>query len=197
MADRTLILASGSPARLRLLTDAGFDPKVVVSGVREDDVDAPTTPLLTQALAERKASAVADSTGDAVVVGCDSILEFDGQRLGKPSDRHQALEWLRSVRGGQGTLYTGHCVIDERTGRRAVDVAGTIVRFGATTDEELDAYLDTGESLSVAGAFTLDGRSAPFIDGVDGDPSNVIGLSLPLFRSLLAQLDLSVMALWA
>jgi septum formation protein len=196
MPDRTLVLASGSPARLRLLLAAGFDPKVVVSGVPEDDLDAPTTPLLAQGLAERKASAVADPGGDAVVVGCDSILEFDGRRYGKPGSTDEARRWLRAMRGRSGTLYTGHCVIDERTGRRASGVAGTVVRFGTTTDRELEAYLATGEALAVAGAFTLDGRSAPFIDGVDGDPGNVIGLSLPLFRSLLAELDLPVASLW-
>lgn len=196
MPERTLILASGSPARLRLLREAGFDPKVVVSGVPEDDVEAPTTALVARALAERKASAVADPAGDAVVVGCDSILEFDGRRFGKPADDDEARGWLRAMRARTGTLFTGHCVIDERTGARATDVAATVIRFGITTDEELDAYLATGEARQVAGAFTLDGRSAPFVDGVDGDPGNVIGLSLPLFRTLLADLGIPVMALW-
>ncbi len=196
MPERTLVLASGSPARLRLLREAGFDPKVVVSGVPEDDVEAPTTGLVARILAERKASAVADPAGDAVVVGCDSILEFEGRRFGKPVDDDEARGWLRSMGGRTGTLFTGHCVIDERTGARAADVAATVVRFGVTTDEELDAYLATGEARQVAGAFTLDGRSAPFIDGVDGDPGNVIGLSLPLFRTLLAALGIPVMALW-
>jgi len=196
MPERTLILASGSPARLRLLREAGFDPKVVVSGVPEDDVEAPTTAKVARTLAERKASAVADPAGDAVVVGCDSILEFDGRRFGKPADDDEARGWLRAMRGRSGTLYTGHCVIDERTAARTTDVAATVVRFGVTSDEELDAYLATGEARQVAGAFTLDGRSAPFVDGVDGDPGNVIGLSLPLFRALLADLGIPVMALW-
>ena len=115
-----------------------------------------------------------------MVVGCDSMLEFEGRPLGKPASASQAAEWLRAMRGRSGTLFTGHCVIDGATGRRATGVAGTTVRFGVTTEAELDAYLATGEAMSVAGAFTLDGRSAPFIDGVDGDPGNVIGLSLPL-----------------
>jgi septum formation protein len=197
MAERTLILASGSPARLRLLREAGFDPKVVVSGVDEDDVVGADTPGLTLLLAERKARAVADPDGDAIVVGCDSMLEFDGRQFGKPTSEAEAMGWLQSMRGRQGTLFTGHCLIDERTGKRVADVAATVVRFGITTDDELRAYLATGDAMDVAGAFTIDGKSAPFVDGVDGDPSNVIGLSLPLFRSLLARLDIPMTSLWA
>jgi septum formation protein len=196
MTHRTLVLASGSPARRRLLVDAGFDPKVVVSGVDEDDVGPVDTETLVTTLAERKARAVAHRSGDAVVIGCDSTLEFEGVPYGKPSSSDQARQWLVSMRGRSGTLFTGHCVIDERTGDQAVGVAATTVRFGVTTDAELDAYLATGEAMVVAGAFTLDGRSAPFIDGVDGDPGNVIGLSLPLVRTLLAQLGIPITDLW-
>jgi septum formation protein len=199
MSRPTLILASGSPARLRLLTDAGFAPEVRVSGVDEDDVDADDTATLVQILAERKADAVAGTdmpAGEAVVIGCDSMLEFEGRRYGKPTSSEEAIGWLRSMRGRSGTLFTGHCIIGLPGGARATGVASTTVRFGVTTDSELDAYLATGEAMEVAGAFTLDGRSAPFIDGVDGDPSNVIGLSLPLFRSLLAQLGIAITDLW-
>ena len=198
MTARPLVLASGSPARLRLLRDAGFDPKVAVSGIDEAAVTAPDTASLVTELARRKAAAVAVAgTGDAVVVGCDSVLEFDGRRHGKPSSVDEARRWLTAMRGRSGTLFTGHCVIDEPTGRQVAAVATTEVRFGVTTDAELDAYLATGEALGVAGAFTLDGRSAPFIDGVDGDPGNVIGLSLPLLRSLLAELSIPITDLWA
>jgi septum formation protein len=200
MAVRTLLLASGSPARLRLLRDAGFDPEVVVSGVDEDGVEAEDTAELVTVLAERKAGAVADrlehESENKVVVGCDSMLEFDGRPHGKPSSVEEARKWLSSMRGRSGTLYTGHCVIDQVSQRRVSGVAGTTVRFGVTTDAELDAYLATGEAMAVAGAFTLDGRSAPFIDGVDGDPGNVIGLSLPLLRSLLSELDIPIASLW-
>jgi septum formation protein len=197
MVPRTLVLASGSPARLRLLRDAGFDPVVEVSGVDEDDVRADDTESLVGILAVRKARAVADRSGPAVVVGCDSMFEFDGVPHGKPSSPEQARHWLTAMRGRSGTLFTGHCVIDGDSGRQATGVAHTLVRFGVTTDAELDAYLASGEAMAVAGAFTLDGRSAPFIDGVDGDPSTVIGLSLPLFRSLLAGIDVAITDLWA
>ena len=197
VAERSLVLASASPARLRVLRDAGFDPKVVMSGVDEDAVEAPDTKSLVTVLATLKARSVADRTGDAVVIGCDSMLEFDGEPHGKPSSVDQARAWLQAMRGGSGTLYTGHCVIDERTGREASGVVATVVRFGVTSDAELDAYLATGEAMMVAGAFTLDGRSAPFIDGVDGDPASVIGLSLAKLRALLATLDISITDLWA
>ena len=198
-----LVLASASPARLGLLRQAGFDPRVIVSGVDESALDAPTPAELALVLAEAKATAVAagldtatEVAGPALVVGCDSVLELDGQALGKPADAAEALRRWQSMRGRSGVLQTGHCVIDTRTGRRASATASTTVRFGTPSDAEVAAYVATGEPLHVAGAFTLDGRSAPFIDGIDGDPGNVIGLSLPLLRSLLAELDVNVTDLW-
>lgn len=183
-----LVLASASPARLRLLRDAGFDPKVVVSGVPEDVDDV-------EVLAVRKASAVAATLdGDAVVVGCDSMLLLDGVHLGKPTDPDEARERWRAMRGRTGTLRTGHCVVAH--GRRAAAVAETVVRFGTPTDAEVDAYVATGEPLRVAGAFTIDGRGAVFVESIDGDHGNVIGLSLPLFRRLLADVGVSAVDLW-
>ena len=196
MPSRTLVLASGSPARLALLRAAGFAPEVVVSGVDEDDIDPADTPGSAGRLAAAKAAAVARPDGDALVVGCDSMLEFDGRPHGKPADVDEARRWLVAMRGRAGTLWTGHCVIDEATGDRAEEVVGTTVRFGVTTDAELDAYLGTPGVLEVAGAFTLDGRSAPFVDGIDGDHGNVIGLSLPAFRRLLGRLGVTVTDLW-
>jgi septum formation protein len=194
---RHLVLASSSPTRLRLLRDAGFDPEVVVSGVDETSVPAADTRSLVEVLATMKASAVARPGGGSLVLGCDSLLEFDGRSLGKPDSAAEARQWLVAMRGRSGSLFTGHCLVDERTGGRAVGVAGTEVRFARTTDAELDAYLATGDACRVAGAFTIDGRSAPFVEGVVGDPSNVLGLSLPLLRDLLADLGLSVFDLWA
>ena len=196
MPSRTLVLASGSPARLGLLRDAGFAPVVVVSGVDEDDIDPTDTAGSAGRLAVAKAEAVARSDGNALVVGCDSMLEFDGRPHGKAACLTEARAWLEAMRGREGTLWTGHCVIDEATGDQAEEVVGTIVRFGVTTDAELDAYLSTSDVLAVAGAFTLDGRSAPFVDGIEGDPGNVIGLSLPALRRLLGRLGVSVTDLW-
>jgi septum formation protein len=197
MPSRTLVLASGSPARLALLSAAGFAPHVVVSGVDEDDIDPSDTAGSVGRLAAKKAAAVARPGGDALVIGCDSMLEFAGRPHGKPSSVAEARRWLVAMRGRSGTLWTGHCVIDEATGGRAEEVVGTVVRFGETTDAELDAYLATPDALAVAGAFTLDGRSAPFIDGIDGDHGNVIGLSLPALRRLLDRLGVRVTDLWA
>lgn len=190
-----LVLASGSAARLRVLRDAGFDPEVVVSGV-DEGVEAPGTAAAVLVLARRKALAVAGRRRDAIVVGCDSMLEADGLAMGKPASPDEARTWCRRLSGGQATLYTGHCVVDTRSGEAVSDVAATVVRFAATTDEEIDAYVATGEPLAMAGAFSLERLGAPFIDGIDGDPSNVIGLSLPLLRRMLARLGVRITDFW-
>jgi septum formation protein len=197
MPARTLLLASASPARLRLLRDAGFDPKVVVTGASEDDVDRSDPRVLVATLARRKAEAAAPNAAGAIVVGCDSMLELDGHTLGKPSSAAEAIARWHAMRGTSGTLFTGHCVIDSANGRHADGVAATRVHFGTPTDAEIDAYVSTGEPLRVAGAFTLDGLAAPFITGIEGDPGTVIGLSLPLLRELLARLGVGITDLWA
>lgn len=194
---RALVLASASPARLGLLRQAGLDPRVVVSGVDEDAISAATPGELALVLAEAKAKAVAaELTAGELVIGCDSVLELDGQALGKPADAEEAVARWHAMRGREGVLRTGHCVIDTATGRQSSATASTTVRFGTPDDAEIAAYVASGEPLYVAGAFTLDGRSAPFVDGIDGDPGNVIGLSLPLLRRLLADLDVRIVDLW-
>ena len=197
MTDRPLVLASASPARLRLLRDAGFDPQVVVSHLDESQVEATEPRAVVQELASKKAAVVASGRTAGLVVGCDSMLLLDGRVLGKPADAAEATARWHAMRGRTGTLLTGHAVVDVASGRTACGVAATDVRFGTPTDAEVEAYVATGEPLHVAGAFTLDGRSAPFVDGIDGDPGNVIGLSLPLLRTLLAELDVALTDLWA
>jgi septum formation protein len=193
------VLASASPARLGLLRGAGFAPEVVVSGVDEEATDSAAPESLVATLATAKAEAVAtrpDVQG-AVVIGCDSLLDVDGHAHGKPATLDEARARLQALRGRSAVLRTGHCVIDTRHGRAAAGVASTEVRFGTFDDDELDAYLATGESLAVAGAFTLDGRFAPFVDAIVGDHGNVIGLSLPLLRQLLREIGVTIAELWA
>ncbi len=193
------MLASASPARLRQLTMAGFAPDVIVSGVDEDGFDHLPTRETVMTLAERKTAAVAalPEASDAIVVGCDSLLELDGRSFGKPASAEEATRWWKNMRGRDGVLMTGHCVMDTRSGQSEVALAQAVVRFGSPSDDEIAAYVATGEPLRAAGAFTSRGYSGPFIDGVDGDPGAVTGISLPLFRSLLATFDLTVMDLWA
>jgi septum formation protein len=208
MADRRLVLASGSPARLSVLRNAGFAPEVIVSHVDEDGVDDLPVTEAARILADRKAGAVADRLAEAaarvgvetgpspVVLGCDSLLAVDGAVRGKPASIDEARAWWRAQRGHKGTLITGQCVVDVAAGRRASAVAETEVRFGHPSDDEIEAYLVTGEPLRVAGGFTIDGYAAPFIDGVDGDPGTVLGLSLPLLRLLLDDLGIAITDLW-
>jgi septum formation protein len=195
-ATRTLVLASGSPARLRLLRDAGIEPRVIVSGADETAAEGLGTAAVVAMLAERKAATVAALHPGELVLGCDSLLDVNGLPMGKPASADSAIALLRRLSGREAVLYTGHRLIEGRSGRQASGVAATIVRFGTPTDAELAAYVATGEPLQLAGAFSIDGRGAPFIDGIDGDPSNVIGLSLPLLRRLLAELDIPITDLW-
>ena len=178
------VLASASPARLGLLRQAGIEPSVVVSDVDESTVTGPAVDVALT-LAVRKATTVAAGLSDALVLGCDSVLELDGEALGKPRDAADAVERWHRMRGRTGVLHTGHCLVDTTTGRDAAEVASTVVHFADVTDEEIEAYVGTGEPLRVAGAFTIDGLGGPFVDGVEGDPHNVVGLSLPLLRRLL------------
>lgn len=168
----------------------------MVSGADETAEPGLGTAAVVALLAERKAATVAALHPGALVLGCDSLLDVDGQPVGKPASADRASDLLRRLAGREAVLYTGHRLIDGSSGRQASGVAATIVRFGTPTDAELAAYVTTGEPLQLAGAFSIDGRGAPFIDGIDGDPGTVIGLSLPLLRRLLAELDIAITDLW-
>jgi septum formation protein len=194
-----LILASASPARRALLSAAGIDAEVMVSGVDESVVEAEDAYTLCLALARMKARTIAaqlNADPGVVVLGCDSVLEFEGEIFGKPANADQAAErWMR-MRGKSGVLHTGHHLTSLVSGRQAESVGETVVHFADVTNEEIAAYVATGEPLSVAGSFTLDGRGAAFVERIEGDPGNVIGLSLPMLRNLLAEMDIPIISLW-
>ena len=195
----TLVLASASPARLTTLRHAGLEPLVIVSGVDESQVDGLPPLEVALQLAELKCAAVAgrdDLPADALVLGCDSVLELDGQALGKPDDAADAVRRWHAMRGRSGVLHTGHCVTDTATGQVAAATASTVVHFADLGDDEIDAYVATGEPLHVAGAFTVDGLGGAFVTGIEGDHHNVVGVSLPLVRDLLAELGRSWTDLW-
>ncbi|HTJ69033.1 MAG TPA: nucleoside triphosphate pyrophosphatase [Actinospica sp.] len=197
------VLASQSPARLATLRAAGLEPEQIVSGVDEDAFDAASPAELALQLAIAKAQTVAAKVGaDAIVMGCDSVLDFGGKALGKPGDVDEARARWQEMRGKDGILVTGHCVVDTRGGadpddwKVALDVNPTMVRFVEVSDEEIEAYLASGEPLHVAGAFTLDGLGGWFVESIVGDPSNVVGISLPLVRRLLGEVGVTVPELW-
>jgi septum formation protein len=202
-----LLLASASSARLRTLQAAGVEPVVRQSGVDEDAVlaqaaalDGPVEPAdAALVLARAKAEAVAADVVDVVVLGCDSVLELDGQAHGKPADPAAAVERWRAMRGRSGLLHTGHWLVDTRSdgrGEALGALASTTVHFADVGDDEIDAYVATGEPLQVAGAFTIDGLGGPFISGIEGDHHNVVGLSLPLLRTMLVTFGVTWTDLW-
>jgi septum formation protein len=197
----TLVLASASPARKRLLTVAGITPVIRVSDVDERAIEtemphASPTELCLE-LARAKARAVAaefSDDPDTIVIGCDSVLDIDGVAFGKPEDAAIAKSRWQQMSGREGILRTGHWII--RGTDELGEVASTTVVHGVLSEAEIDAYIATGEPLQVAGGFTLDGLGAPFVERIVGDPSNVIGLSLPLLRSMLTRLGVAWPSLW-
>jgi len=188
---RRLLLASASPARRQLLAWAGFEVDVEVSGASEEGSGSLVAAEIAERLAVRKAEAVAarhPAAGDApLVLGCDSLLALDGSVLGKPADAATARKWWRSRRGRSGHLWSGLCLIDGASRGSASGAERAVVRFGHPSDDEIDAYVASGEPLEVAGGFTMEGRGAPFLEGIDGHPSTVMGLSLPLLRRLVLE----------
>ncbi len=199
-----LVLGSASPARLATLRSAGVEPDVLVSGVDESQLTEPDPATLAARLAELKAEAVvarltdrADADGaDLLVLGCDSVLELDGRVLGKPDDADDARARWRSMRGRSGVLHTGHCLCDLTSGRRLVRSVDTVVHFADVSDEEVEAYVASGEPLHVAGAFTIDGLGGAFVRGIEGDPHCVVGVSLPALREMVIELGHRWTDLW-
>lgn len=208
----TLVLASTSPARLTLLRSGGIEPVTIAPGVDEDLVaDRATaaglianTADMVHILAKAKAEAVIDhpDARGAIIIGCDSSLEFDGEALGKPHEPEVARERWLAMRGRSGTLYSGHWVIDNRDPRPGVmppatgKVSSSIVNFANISEREIDAYVATGEPLKVAGAFTIDGLGGAFLRSIEGDTHTVIGLSLPTLRELVLSLGVEYTDLW-
>ena len=195
-----VVLASQSPARLATLRSAGLDPEVVVSGVDESTGATDDPEHLSVELARLKALAVAGgldgADGPALVVGCDSVLELDGEIHGKPGTAEAATERWRRMRGRSGILHTGHCVVDTGAGRVVARAARTVVHFADLTDDEIDAYVATGEPLRVAGAFTIDGLGGAYVSAIEGDPHTVVGIGLPLLREIMAELGYAWHELW-
>ena len=190
---RKIVLASASPSRKKLLESVGIKPEIIVSGVDEEhqDLAALSPKDLVVALAIMKAHSVKDKvSGDALIIGADSTFEFNGKSFGKPLTREVAIARAKEVRGHFGLLHTGQCVIDTKQGIEVTDISTSKVYFAAMTDSEIEHYVDSGEPLEVAGGFTLDGLSAPFISKIDGDPSGIIGLSLPILRKSIISLGL-------
>jgi len=203
------VLASASAGRLKVLRQAGIDPLVIVSGVDEDAVvsrlGTDATPAeVTSTLATAKAESVAETIdtdvgANCVVIGCDSMLYSNGKLVGKPTSTDAARRQWESMSGWTGELYTGHCVIrlrDNAIPCLTTETAVTTVYFGIPSPGELDAYMESGEPLQVAGGFTLDGLGGWFIEAVRGDPSAVIGISLPLTRRLMQELGVSLVDIW-
>ena len=186
-----LILASASTSRRRLLESAGLKPKIIVSHVDEetDFFNAMSPADMVIALAITKAHTVRELiSGDAVIIACDSTFEFDGVSLGKPGTADVATERASRVRGNSGLLHTGHCIIDTSKDREISDRVTTKVTFSDMTDLEIADYVSTGEPLHVAGGFTLDGFSSPFIPSIEGDYTNVVGISMPFLRAAMTEL---------
>lgn len=206
-----LVLASTSPARLRLLRDGGIEPVTISPGVDEELVtqlaleagEITNTQDMVLLLAKAKAEAVLNhpEAQGALIIGCDSSLDLDGESLGKPHEPEVAIERWKSMRGRSGRLYTGHWLIDNRENSLSPKAVGqatnTTVHFADLSDSEILAYVGTGEPLKVAGAFTIDGLGGAFIRAIEGDSHTVVGLSLPTLRDLCIKLGVDYPSLWS
>jgi septum formation protein len=189
-----IVLASQSKSRLRLLTDAGLQPTVIVSNVDEETefFNAMSPEDMVIALAISKAHTVREMIDfPAIIIGCDSTFDVDGVSFGKPGTPEVATERAKKISGRSGLLHTGHCIIDTAQGREIADRVTTKVTFSEMSDEEISDYIASEEPLHVAGGFTLDGFGSPFIPVIEGDYTNVVGISMPFLRSAMKQLGYS------
>ncbi len=190
------VLASASPARRRLLQSVGINPLVCVSNFDESQIQLTDPVALVETLAQRKAEVVLDRVSDSLVLGCDSVFVVGQEIFGKPPNPTVAFTRWQQMRGNRGTLYTGHVLIDQIQQRTVVRCGITQVYFGRVTDAQIQAYIATGEPLVCAGGFALEGKGSGFVDKIEGCHSNVIGLSLPLLRSMLAELSYDLSNYW-
>ncbi|WP_309741709.1 MULTISPECIES: nucleoside triphosphate pyrophosphatase [unclassified Chamaesiphon] len=190
------VLASASPARRRLLQSVGINPLVCVSHFDESLIKLTDPIALVETLALRKAEVVLEQVSNSLVLGCDSVLVVNGEIFGKPQNPDEAFSRWQQMRGRCGTLYTGHALIDQSQTKQVVRCGMTQVYFGRVSDAQIQAYVATGEPLVCAGGFALEGKGSAFIDKIEGCHSNVIGLSLPLLRSMLAELNYDLTHYW-
>ncbi len=193
---KKLVLASASPARRRLLENAGFYPVVCPSDFDESQVNLNDPNDLVKILAQRKAETIASQFPDALVLGCDSVLAINGEIHGKPADEKEAIARWQKMRSQVGDLYTGHALIDQKQNQTLVRCQITRVYFANVSDRQIEAYIASGEPLKCAGCFALEGRGGLFVEKIEGCHSNVIGLSLPLFRQMLGELGYDIADFW-
>lgn len=192
----SFVLASASPARRRLLQMAGIEPIVCPSDFDESQIWEPNASVLVQKLAQGKAAVVADQFPDALVLGCDSVLALNGEIYGKPAHPEEAIARWQQMRGRVGELYTGHALLDRTQAKSIVRCEMTQVHFAQVSDRQIIAYVNTGEPMHCAGCFALEGRGGLFIEKLMGCHSNVIGLSLPLLRQMVAELGYDITNYW-
>jgi len=192
----TFVLASASPARRQLLQNAGIEPVVQPSNFDESQVQATNPAEFVQILAQCKAEAVATQFKDALVMGCDSVLALNCEIHGKPANKTEAIARWQQMRGRVGELYTGHALIDQTQQKTLVRCQVTRVCFAQVSDRQIEAYISTGEPMNCAGCFAIDGRGSLFVEKLEGCHTNVIGLSLPLLRQMLAELGYDVVDFW-
>ncbi|WP_088894301.1 Maf family protein [Leptolyngbya ohadii] len=190
------VLASASPARKKLLQGAGIPIFVQPSDFDESQIQESQPDRLVQLLAQGKAETVAPLLSNSLILGCDSVLALDGEIYGKPKDPAEAIDRWKQMRGRVGQLYTGHCLIDQPQQKTLVRCQVTEIHFAKVSDREIEAYVATGEPLNCAGCFALEGRGGLFVERLEGCHSNVIGLSLPLLREMLSQLQYEVSDFW-